>query len=98
MGGTIVSYGMTIAPQVVFPMAAVLRHVDVRSSTMGSRAEFQSMLEFVDKHKIRPVVSRVVKGLDIGDLDDLWNDMKEGKQFGKLVVKIWGGDMQSSRL
>lgn len=84
---------MTLRPTVPFPMQAVLRNLTLLGSTMGSRAEFSELIAFVNDHAdFKPVVSRVVQGLDdLKALDGLWDDMKEGKQFGKLVVEIWDG-------
>ena len=59
---------------------------------MGSRKEFKDMMAFVDEKKIKPVVSRVVKGLDnLKDIDSLFDEMKSGSQFGKLVIEFEGG-------
>ena len=56
---------------------------------MGSRAEFAAMTDFVRQKHVRPVVSRVAGGLDALDqIDGLFEDMKTGRQFGKLVVEI----------
>lgn len=81
-----------------FLMQAVLKNIDVRGSTMGSRKEFKEMVDFVKANKIHPVVSRVVQ-TDLGDiegLDSLFQDMKEGKQFGKLVIEF--GKSSGSKL
>lgn len=84
---------MTLGPKLPFTMAAVLKNIEIRGSTMGSRAEFKDMIAFVREHQIRPVISRVVKGLeDLEAIDGLFEDMKSGKQFGKLVVEIGGGE------
>jgi NADPH:quinone reductase-like Zn-dependent oxidoreductase len=87
-GGVLVSYGMTIAPKMDFSMSAVLKNIEVRGSTMGSRKEFADMIKFVDEKKIQPVISRVVKGMDLKQIDGLFEDMKTGSQFGKLVIDI----------
>ncbi|KAI1142995.1 oxidoreductase [Hypoxylon sp. FL0543] len=88
-GGVIAVYGMTVGPKMDWTMSAVMKNIDLRGSTMGSRAEFRDMVEFVRKQQIRPVVSRVVKGLDnIEAIDGLFEDMRKGKQFGKLVIEI----------
>lgn len=56
---------------------------------MGSRREFRDMVRFVEEKQIRPVVSRVVKGLkNLDGIDSLFADMKDGRQFGKLVIDI----------
>ena len=90
-GGVVAVYGMTVAPSMAFPMGAVLRNIEVRGSTMGSRREFGEMVEWVRRNEVRPVVSRVVRGLDVGAVDGLFEDMKAGRQFGKLVVLLGEG-------
>ncbi|OQV07002.1 hypothetical protein CLAIMM_11496 [Cladophialophora immunda] len=91
-GGVIVSYGMTMGPKMFYSMNAVLKNIEIRGTTGGSRKEFASMVRFVDDHQIRPVVSRVVdNGLNaLKELDGLFDDIGKGSQFGKLVVKIDG--------
>lgn len=89
---------MTVSPKMPFLMQAVLKNIDVRGSTMGSRKEFEEMVEFVKANKIHPVISRVLQTElgDIAGLDGLFQDMKEGKQFGKLVVEF--GKASESKL
>ncbi|KAI1478395.1 NAD(P)-binding protein [Daldinia eschscholtzii] len=96
-GGVISIYGMTVGPKMDWLMQAVMKNVDLRGTTMGSRAEFRDMVEFVRKHQIRPVVSRVVKDLDnLKAVDDLFEDIRHGKQFGKLVIEISSPDEESA--
>ncbi|KAG0227227.1 NAD-P-binding protein [Mortierella sp. GBAus27b] len=85
-GGIIVSYGMTVKPQVDFTMTAVLKNIEIRGSTMGSRLEFEQMLDFVAKHKIKPVVSQVWQGLESSE--EAFEVLKKGSQFGKLVLSL----------
>ncbi|KAF2659564.1 NAD(P)-binding protein [Lophiostoma macrostomum CBS 122681] len=94
-GGVISVYGMTISPKMDFLMGAVLRNIEVRGSTMGSRKEFADMVEFIKKKNMKPVVSRSVTGLDIEAIDGLFDDMKNSSQFGKLVVNIGKGSPSS---
>jgi len=91
-GGVISQYGMTVSPKMDWSMAAVLNNIELKGSTMGSKREFREMVAFVNKHKIKPVISRTVKGLDnLTAIDGLFTEMEEGKQFGKLVIEIDGG-------
>lgn len=84
-------YGMTVSPKMEWSMPAVLNNLELKGTTMGSRKEFKEMVAFVNEKKIRPVVSRVVKGIEnIGEIDELFEEMKKGSQFGKLVVEIQG--------
>jgi NADPH:quinone reductase-like Zn-dependent oxidoreductase len=88
-GGVISQYGMTLGPRMDWKMSAVLRNIDLRGATMGSKVEFRDMVAFVDEHKIKPVVSKVVRGLwDLEAVDGLFEEMRGGKQFGKLVIEI----------
>ncbi|KAK1729111.1 zinc-binding dehydrogenase [Colletotrichum acutatum] len=88
-GGVISQYGMTVSPQMDWLMQAVLKNVELKGTTMGSREEFRDMVAFVREKKIKPVVSRTVKGLtNLEGIDGLFKDMEAGKQFGKLVVEF----------
>jgi NADPH:quinone reductase-like Zn-dependent oxidoreductase len=90
-GGSIVQYGMTVSPKMTWSMPAVLANIELKGSTMGSTQEFKDMIAFVKKHRVRPIVSRSVKGLDnLQAIDGLFAEMEEGKQFGKLVIEIEG--------
>jgi len=44
------------------------------------------MVNFVAKHKIKPVVSQVWQGLE--STEEAFNVMKAGSQFGKLVLTL----------
>lgn len=81
---------MTLGPQLPFLMGAVLKNIDIRGSTMGSRNEFSDMIEFVKTKQVKPVISRTVQGLDIEAINGLFEDIKKGSQFGKLVVEVTG--------
>ena len=91
-GGVISSYGMTVAPKMDWLMSAVLRNIELKGTTMGSRAEFRAMVAFVREHEIRPVVSRVVYGglseANLPAIDGLFDDIKAGRQFGKVVLSF----------
>ena len=60
------------------------------------------MLHFVSEKKIRPVVGRVVGGIeDMEAIESVFEEMKDGRQFGKLVIEIGGGsksDQSNSHL
>lgn len=98
-GGIISQYGMTVSPKMEWSMQAVLKNIELKGSTMGSREEFRQMVKFVQEKQIRPVISKVVKGLRNAEgIDSLFADMKDGKQFGKLVIEISSEAGSSSKL
>lgn len=81
---------MTTGPKAPFLMQAVLKNIEVKGSTMGSRKEFSDMIDFIKRTKARPAVSSVARGLDLDAINELFEEMKKGSQFGKLVVDISG--------
>ena len=89
-GGVVVSYGMTSMVQPTLPMQAVMKNIELKGSTMGSRREFKEMVRFVSEKKIRPVMERVVVGEidNLNAIESLFDDLKEGRQFGKLAVEL----------
>lgn len=89
---------MTTGPKAPFLMQAVLKNIEVKGSTMGSRKEFTDMVDFIRRTKAKPAVSRVVQGINLDDLNSLFEDMKKGTQFGKLVVEISKDSNSSSKL
>ena len=96
-GGIISQYGMTTSPKMTWSMPAVLKNVELRGSTMGSRKEFGEMVRFVDEKGLRPIVSKVASGglQDLKGIDALYEDMKSGSQFGKLVIDLSGSGSSS---
>ncbi|PGG96620.1 hypothetical protein GX51_07745 [Blastomyces parvus] len=88
-GGILSVYGMTVSPKMPFTTPAFLKNIEVKGSTMGSRKEFRDMVRFVNEQKIKPIISRVVQGIDnLKAIEGLFDDMKNGSQFGKLVIEI----------
>ncbi|KAI8606243.1 hypothetical protein EDD21DRAFT_291419, partial [Dissophora ornata] len=80
-GRALVTYGQAAGP-FSFDINMILRNVSVIGSTMGSRVEFEKMLQFVGEHKIRSVVSEVWEGLE--KFPEALKAMTQGVQFGKL--------------
>lgn len=97
-GGVIAQYGMTVGPKMDWTMNAVLANLELKGSTMGSKKEFNDMVRFVTEHKIRPVISTTGDLGDMNSVEELFTIMKEGRNFGKLVVKIDDGASSPSKL
>ncbi|KAI9262342.1 hypothetical protein BDA99DRAFT_581547 [Phascolomyces articulosus] len=72
---------------IMFTMVHVFGNYDLRGSTMGSRREFHEMVAFVNQHKIKPLVSKVWKGLTEESVDAALDYMTNGHQQGKLVIE-----------
>jgi len=85
-GGKLVCYGMTAGPKVTLTMREVLRNQQLLGSTMGSRQDLIDATAFTTEHKIVPLVSNVLSGLDA--IEEGFEILKTGDQFGKIVVRI----------
>ncbi|KAI0320715.1 NAD-P-binding protein [Amylostereum chailletii] len=85
-GGRIVCYGMTAAPAISFTMREVLKNQQLIGSTMGSRQDLIDATAFLARHKIVPVVSHVLDGLDAAERG--FELMQKGEQFGKIVIDL----------
>jgi zinc-binding alcohol dehydrogenase/oxidoreductase len=85
-GGKIVIYGGTqgkinnLIPQTIF-----WKQISIIGSTMGSDSDFKNMLEFVNVHKIKPVIDSI---FPIEDHALAFQRMDNGAQFGKIVMTI----------
>jgi D-arabinose 1-dehydrogenase-like Zn-dependent alcohol dehydrogenase len=70
-------------------MKEVLRNQEILGATMGSLVEMHESTKFLAAHKIVPVVSRVFDGLEKSE--EAFEMMRNGEQFGKIVVRIGHG-------
>jgi zinc-binding alcohol dehydrogenase/oxidoreductase len=85
-GGRIAFYGATRGnvPEVAL-RKIFWRQISLLGTTMGSPADWAAMTAFVDRHRLKPVVSGVYPLERAGDA---FAEMEAGGQFGKIVVKI----------
>ena len=84
-GGCIVVYGATHGVLTEFDIRKVFwKQLRIIGSTMGSDEDFSDMIDFVTTHKVVPVVDPV---RPFDDVLTAFDRMKEGKQFGKLVIE-----------
>lgn len=84
-GGRAVTYGAT-SGNVDLRMFQVFWHqLDIRGTSMGSPADFQKMLHFTDKYRIKPVIDRV---FEMQDVVAAAERMDHAEQFGKIVLRI----------
>ena len=85
-GGRITVYGRTagdipnIPPRVIFN-----KQLSIQGSLMGTRDEFLSMLDFIEKKNIKPVVD---SSFSLEKIEDAFERMKSKEHFGKVLLKI----------
>lgn len=67
-------------PSPYLPMA---KRLTVQGIAVGSRARFESLLEFMDNHNIQPVIDKV---FSFGELQAALGYLGSGEHFGKVVI------------
>jgi NADPH:quinone reductase-like Zn-dependent oxidoreductase len=60
-------------------------HLQVLGSTMGSDIDFAKMVQFCEQHQLQPIIDKV---FDFENSVAAFDRMKEGAQFGKIIVKV----------
>jgi zinc-binding alcohol dehydrogenase/oxidoreductase len=85
-GGRIVNFGRTagnitnIATRLLY-----WKQLSIHGTTMGTRDEFLSMLDFVESRKLRPVIDQT---FPLENIEEAIKRMEQGDQFGKIVLQI----------
>ncbi|HNP97269.1 MAG TPA: zinc-binding dehydrogenase [Cyclobacteriaceae bacterium] len=84
--GRIVFYGATNGlPNKVDLYRMFWNQLTLQGTTMGNDSEFNEMLSFVSKHKIRPVVDSIRPFSKIGDS---FRDITMPNKVGKIVIQV----------
>ncbi len=85
-GGKIVLYGATKGnPPVLDARKVFWNQIQIIGTTMGTDNDFESMISFVEKKNIRPIIDHIYEP---EQAVEAFEKMKEGKQLGKLVIKF----------
>lgn len=85
-GGRVVVFGRTagdisnIPPRILFN-----KQLQIHGSLMGTRDEFLSMVDFIEKRSIRPVIDSTYP---LEKIEEAFARMKSGAQFGKILLTI----------
>jgi zinc-binding alcohol dehydrogenase/oxidoreductase len=85
-GGRIVNFGRTagniteIATRLLY-----WKQLSIHGTTMGTRDEFLSMLDFLESRSIKPVMD---KTYPLSQIQDAFQRMEQGDQFGKITLEI----------
>jgi zinc-binding alcohol dehydrogenase/oxidoreductase len=85
-GGRIAFFGGTrgniqnLNPQLIF-----WKQISIFGTTMGSAEEFLSMVNLVEKYKIRPIVDSI---FELKNGNEALDKMENGAQFGKIVLEM----------
>ncbi|MFY7788131.1 MAG: zinc-binding dehydrogenase [Thermoflexibacteraceae bacterium] len=84
--GRIVFYGATQGlPTSIDLYRAFFNQLCIQGTTMGNDVEFDEMVKFIASKKIIPIVDSI---RPFEQIVSAFDEMKQGNQFGKLVVKF----------
>jgi len=85
-GGRIVNFGRTagditnIATRLLY-----WKQISIHGTTMGTRDEFLSMLDFLESRNLKPVIDKI---FPLENIQEAMQRMEQGDQFGKIVLQI----------
>ena len=84
-GGRIVNFGRTAGNiSDVSTRSLYWKQLSIHGTTMGTRDEFLSMLDFIEGRNIKPVVDQV---FPMSKIKDAFDRMENGNQFGKIILE-----------
>jgi NADPH:quinone reductase-like Zn-dependent oxidoreductase len=84
--GRLVTCGATAGAQPRDDLEIICsRHLKIYGSTLGSRYEFQQLLNFMQTSGIKPIIDRV---FPLSEAAAAQRRLEEARQFGKIVLKI----------
>ncbi|PIG79466.1 zinc-type alcohol dehydrogenase-like protein [Aspergillus arachidicola] len=67
------------------PIDILARTLTVTGSTIGSRMDFEAMLQAMERHKTRPVIDRVYPFAEYGEA---YRRLESGQHVGKVVIEV----------
>lgn len=85
-GGRIVNFGRTagnigeLNTRLLFS-----KQLSIYGTTMGTRDEFLSMIDFIEGRKLKPVIDQV---LPFSNFHEAVQRLESAQQFGKIVIKL----------
>jgi NADPH:quinone reductase-like Zn-dependent oxidoreductase len=67
------------------PIDILARSLTVTGSLIGSRMDFEAMLQAMDAHKVRPVIDRVYP---FAEYREAYRRLEGGQHVGKVVIQV----------
>lgn len=94
-GGRLVSLGASSSPDVNLDLRDLFfRQISIRGTSMASAPEFEAMLQFVNHHKITPIVDEV---LPLSESARALHLLEANHAVGKIAVDISGPSSTANR-
>lgn len=85
-GGTIVTFGASAGDEVQLNLRSFFYgQYNLLGSTMGSTEEYIDMLQFIEKHEIKPIIDRI---FSLSEFEQAFMRMERAEQLGKIGFRI----------
>ena len=85
-GGRLVTCGATAGANPPTDLQRIFwNQLKIFGSTLGDRAEFREVLNFMEASRTKPVIDQV---FPLGDAAAAQKRLEEGKQFGKILLRL----------
>ncbi len=66
-------------------MALMNANLTASGIYVGSRADFEALNNFIDAHRVKPIIDRV---FEFKDAAAAFSAMDNGESFGKIVIRV----------
>ncbi|MFE4712332.1 zinc-binding dehydrogenase [Paenibacillus sp. NPDC056722] len=84
--GRIVTFGASSGDRIEIPVRSIFfPQISIIGTSMGSSEEFADMLQFMERHCLRPIIDRVYP---IQETVEAFHRMQQGEQFGNIGIRI----------
>jgi zinc-binding alcohol dehydrogenase/oxidoreductase len=84
-GGRVVLFGRTAGNMDgIIPRSIFFKQLTISGTTLGTRDEFLSLLDFIEKHKIKPEIDRM---FSLERTEEALQYLEEPERFGKIVLE-----------
>ncbi|PDY33919.1 alcohol dehydrogenase [Bacillus wiedmannii] len=84
--GRIVNFGASSGDKIELPLRALFyNQIDIMGTSMGSREEFNEMIKFIEKYKIKPIIDKVYS---LKEAIQALSRMEQSEQFGNIALRM----------
>jgi D-arabinose 1-dehydrogenase-like Zn-dependent alcohol dehydrogenase len=85
-GGRIVNFGRTAGMiGEINTRMLYWKQISIFGTTMGTRDEFLSMIDFIESRNLKPVID---KTFPLENINEAFQHMKNKNQFGKILIGL----------
>ncbi|MGG0838793.1 zinc-binding dehydrogenase [Bacillus paralicheniformis] len=86
--GRIINFGASSGDSIQLPLRSLFfPQISIIGTSMGSLEEFRQMIDFIERHSLKPVLDQV---FPLSEAVAAFKRMKDGEQFGNIALQIGG--------